>query len=71
MKFTAMMAAVTMATGLRAQETDDLVVKALDNREVIDALMTIFKQTSGSRPPPPRGECATLPRGGRAPLTPL
>jgi hypothetical protein len=46
MKFTAMMAmAVTIATGLRAQETDP-VVKALDNREVIDALMTIFKQAS-------------------------
>jgi hypothetical protein len=46
MKFTAMIAmAVTMVTGLRAQETDP-IVKALDNREVAQALMKIFKQTS-------------------------
>src|SRR5215471_3503228 len=46
MKFTAMMTmAMTMVMGLRAQETDP-IAKALDNREVIAALMTIFKETS-------------------------
>jgi hypothetical protein len=46
MKVTAVMAmAVTMATALGAQETDP-IAEALDNREVIQALMTIFKQAS-------------------------
>lgn len=46
MKVTAVMAmAVTMATALGAQETDP-IAEALDNRGVIQALMTIFKQAS-------------------------
>ena len=70
MKFAAMMAmAVTIAMGLRAQEVDP-IVEALDKREVIEALMTIFKRGFFGFKAHEAAfrldwERATLPRGGR------